>query len=94
MACDSGPVAGFPLTGVCLTLDPSQCATDQNTTPAALAQALRLAVREAAKAGSPTLLEPLMRLEVAAREEHLGTVMSNLSAQRRGRIVVRVAPLP
>ena len=44
-----------------------------------------MAVREAVGASSPTLLEPIMKLEIIAPEEHLGDVMNDLNG-RRGRI--------
>ncbi len=47
----------------------------------AAVMALRAAVAEAA----PTLLEPIMKLEIIAPDEHLGDVMNDLNG-RRGRI--------
>lgn len=44
-----------------------------------------MALREAVSASSPTLLEPIMKLEIISPEEHLGDVMNDLNG-RRGRI--------
>ncbi len=45
-----------------------------------------LAFKEAAAKASPTLLEPIMNMEIVAPDEHMGDIMGNLSG-RRGRVV-------
>jgi len=44
-----------------------------------------MALRDAVGKASPTLLEPIMKLEIIVPEEHLGDVMNDLNG-RRGRI--------
>ncbi|MDH3346354.1 MAG: elongation factor G, partial [Kiritimatiellaceae bacterium] len=44
-----------------------------------------MALRDAVGNSTPTLLEPIMKLEIIAPEEHLGDVMNDLNG-RRGRI--------
>jgi elongation factor G len=44
-----------------------------------------MALRAAIADSSPTLLEPIMKLEIIAPDEHLGDVMNDLNG-RRGRI--------
>ena len=44
-----------------------------------------MALRDAIGQTNPTLLEPIMKLEIIAPEEHLGDVMNDLNG-RRGRI--------
>jgi len=44
-----------------------------------------MALRDAVGQSTPTLLEPIMKLEIIAPEEHLGDVMNDLNG-RRGRI--------
>ena len=47
--------------------------------------AATMALRDAVGGSSPTLLEPIMKLEIISPEEHLGDVMNDLNG-RRGRI--------
>jgi elongation factor G len=44
-----------------------------------------MALREAAQAAQPTLLEPVMGLEIVTPEEHLGDVIGDVNS-RRGRV--------
>ena len=44
-----------------------------------------MALREAVSNSSPTLLEPVMLLEIDTPEEHLGDVLGDLNS-RRGRV--------
>lgn len=44
-----------------------------------------MALREAVRAASPTLLEPIMKVEIVTPDEHLGDVIGDVSG-RRGRI--------
>ena len=47
--------------------------------------AASLAFKEAARKASPVLLEPIMAIEVTARDEQIGTILSDIHS-RRGRI--------
>ena len=45
-----------------------------------------LAVREGARKGSPTLMEPIMKLEVVSPDEYTGDVINDINS-RRGKIL-------
>ena len=61
-----------------------------------------MAMRDAAKKASPSLLEPLMALEVIVAEDHLGSVMGDVTSRRgsvkgmntRGNVQVLNAEVP
>jgi elongation factor G len=57
----------------------------EDSTEIAFRSAAIMALREASEQAQPVLLEPIMKVEVIAPEEHLGDVMGDLSS-RRGRI--------
>ncbi len=56
-----------------------------DSTDIAFRSAAIMALREAVKAASPTLLEPVMELEVITPDEHLGDVLGDISS-RRGQV--------
>ncbi len=56
-----------------------------DSTEIAFRSAAVMALREAVKNSSPTLLEPVMLLEIDTPEEHLGDVLGDLNS-RRGRV--------
>jgi elongation factor G len=56
-----------------------------DTTEIAFRSAAVMALRDAVAKASPTLLEPVMLLEIDTPEEHLGDVLGDLSS-RRGRV--------
>jgi len=56
-----------------------------DSTEIAFRTAATMALRAAVGNSSPTLLEPIMKLEIISPEEHLGDVMNDLNG-RRGRI--------
>ena len=59
-----GALLGHPVTGVRLSLVPSLCRFDDDTTPTALRAAVSAGVLAALKKAEPTLLEPVMSVEV------------------------------
>ncbi len=80
----NGVLAGFPLVDIKAKLfDGSYHDVDSSET--AFKVAASLALRNAAKKANPTILEPLMAVEVTVPEEYLGDVMGHVSS-RRGRI--------
>jgi elongation factor G len=83
-AIRNGPLQGFPLVDVELTLDAIE-ARPRETTEVALRAAINKATREAAKAASPRLLQPIMQLEIVAPSELTGPVLGDLQS-RGGRI--------
>ncbi|NUU24588.1 MAG: elongation factor G [Streptomycetaceae bacterium] len=83
-AMEAGVLAGFPLTGVRVTLlDGDFHAVDSSE--AAFEIAGSAAFREAVRKASPVLLEPLMAVEVTTPEAYLGDVIGDINA-RRGRV--------
>jgi len=83
-ACKAGPLTGYPLTDLEVRVkgvpyDPGQ--TTETGIRAATQRGLALAVRD----GKPTLLEPVMRLELTVPGEQAGRVLGSLQ-QKRGRI--------
>jgi elongation factor G len=83
-ACESGIIAGYPLIDVKATLvDGSYHEVDSNEMAFKIAGSM--ALKNAVLKASPVLLEPMMKVEVEAPEDFLGTVMGNLIS-RRGQI--------
>ncbi len=83
-ALDSGVVAGYPVVDVKVELvDGSYHEVDSSEMAFQIAGSM--AAREALKRANPTLLEPIMDVEVVVPEEFMGDVMGDLSA-RRGHI--------
>ncbi|HIE09838.1 MAG TPA: elongation factor G, partial [Armatimonadetes bacterium] len=83
-ALQSGPLAGFPVVDVKVTvLDGSYHEVDSSDIAFKIAGSL--AVKEALKRASPILKEPIMKVEVVVPESNMGDVISDLVA-RRGKI--------
>ncbi len=83
-ALESGPLAGYPVVDVGVTLlDGSYHPVDSSEL--AFKIAASLALRDAAPRCEPALLEPVMKLEVVAPEEFVGVVTEDVSS-RRGRL--------
>ena len=83
-ACQSGPLAGYPLTD--LTVSLVAAPYDSNRiTDLGVSAAISRAMHQALSNSAPTLLEPLMALELTAPSEYTGRVMSSLN-QKRGQI--------
>jgi elongation factor G len=82
-AMQSGPVAGYPVGGVRVTVvDGSFHPVDSSELAFKLAGAQ--AMRDALAAARPALLEPIMLVTVSVPEEHVGEVIGDLNS-RRGR---------
>lgn len=83
-AMRNGVLAGYPVVDVKVTLfDGSYHEVDSDELSFRIAGSI--AFKEAAKKASPTLLEPIMEVEVVTPEEYLGDVMGDLNS-RRGKI--------
>ncbi|MCK4573879.1 MAG: elongation factor G, partial [candidate division Zixibacteria bacterium] len=77
----SGPLAGYPMTGITVTLlDGKHHPVDSSEL--AFSRAGALAFAETVKKASPVFLEPIMRLEVTVPEAYLGAVTGDLNARR------------
>ncbi|MCU1518728.1 MAG: elongation factor [Pseudarthrobacter sp.] len=79
-----GVSAGFPVVDLRVTLVGGK-AHSVDSSDAAFQAAGALALREAAAAGRIQLLEPVSSVIISVSDDHVGTVMSDLSA-RRGRL--------
>jgi len=83
-AMEGGVLAGYPMVDVKATLyDGSYHEVDSNEM--AFKIAASMAFKEAARKGSPVLLEPVMSVEVVVPEDYMGVVVGDLNS-RRGRI--------
>jgi len=79
-----GYLAGYPVVDFRVTLyDGSYHDVDSNELSFKMAG--RLAFRKCMEQAKPSLLEPIMRVEIEAPEEFAGTLMGDLN-QRRGRV--------
>jgi len=83
-AAERGVLAGYPMVDFKITLtDGKEHAVDSSEM--AFKMAGRKAFREGAGKCKPTLLEPIMQIEIYAPEENLGDIMGDLNS-RRGRV--------
>ena len=83
-ALTSGPLAGYPMVDVQVTLLDGAY-HDVDSSELAFKIAGVAAFREAAKLASPVLLEPVMSVEVITPEDFMGEVIGDLNS-RRGQI--------
>ncbi len=80
----NGPLGGFPVEGLKVTLlDGSYHSVDSDQL--AFEICARQAFRSGAPKGAPRLLEPIMRLEIVTPDEYLGDITGDLN-RRRGSI--------
>lgn len=80
----SGPIAGFPVVDVKVTLiDGAYHEVDSSAIAFEIAS--RAALREAMEKASPALLEPIMKVEIVSPEEYVGSVIGDVNS-RRGQI--------
>lgn len=80
-AVENGVVAGFPMVDIKVTLYDGSF-HDVDSSEMAFKIAGSMGFREGAKAASPVLLEPLMKVEVVCPEENMGDVMGDLNRRR------------
>jgi elongation factor G len=83
-AMTTGILAGYPLVDVRVTLTDGSF-HDVDSSEMAFKIAGSMALKEASRKAKPSLLEPIMSVEVVSPEDYLGDVMGDLSA-RRGKL--------
>ncbi|MCP4574555.1 MAG: elongation factor G [bacterium] len=83
-ACGTGVLAGYPLVDVDVRLA-GGAYDEKESTEMGFRNAAVSALWDGAKAAEPTLLEPLMTVEIAVPADFVGDVTGNLNA-RRGRV--------
>ncbi len=76
-----GVIAGFPVVDFRVTLVDGKY-HDVDSSEMAFKIAGSLAFKEGVQQAKPTLLEPLMAVEITAPEEYMGEIMGDLSARR------------
>ena len=82
--CSNGVLAGYPVTDIKIhCIDGKHHPVDSSEM--AFKTAGSLGMREAFEQAKPTLLEPIMDLEVSVPDDFVGDVMGNLNS-RRGRV--------
>ncbi|CAM5735627.1 Elongation factor G OS=Streptomyces alboniger OX=132473 GN=fusA PE=3 SV=1 [Streptomyces alboniger] len=79
-----GPLGGHPVTGLRVTLTDGATHV-KDSSDMAFRAAGRFALREALRASTMTLLEPVVEVTVTVPEDAVGTVLGDLAA-RRGRV--------
>jgi len=80
-AVTSGVLAGFPVVDIKFTLfEGSYHDVDSNEN--AFRMAAAIAFKDGMRRASPTLLEPMMAVEVETPEDYMGNVMGDLSSRR------------
>jgi elongation factor G len=83
-SCEAGPLAGFPVVDVRVRCtDGKHHPVDSNEMAFKLAASFGF--KSAVAAARPTLLEPIMDVEVSAPADHVGDIMGDVSS-RRGRV--------
>jgi len=83
-AMEGGVLAGYPMVDIKVTVyDGSYHEVDSDEM--AFKIAASMGFKEAARRGSPVLLEPIMSVEVVVPQEYMGTIIGDLNS-RRGRV--------
>ncbi len=78
---ENGVIAGFPIVDVRVTLYDGSY-HDVDSSEMAFKIAASMGFREAVKNADPTILEPIMHVEVVTPEEYMGDVMGDLNRRR------------
>ena len=100
-AMENGVLAGYPLVDMQATLYDGSY-HDVDSSEIAFKIAGSMALQDAVKHADPTMLEPIMKVEVTTPDEYMGDCIGDLSARRaqilgsekRGAVTVIVAMVP
>jgi elongation factor G len=79
-AMDSGPIAGYPVVDLSVTLVGGSY-HEVDSSAMAFEIAGSMALKEALQKGSPVMLEPVMKVEIVTPEDRLGEVLADLNAR-------------
>ncbi len=83
-AMETGPLAGYPITGVEVELYDGSY-HDVDSSEIAFKIAGSMAFQDGAKRARPVLMEPIMAVEVVTPEDYMGDVIGDINS-RRGRV--------
>ncbi|MFP4465764.1 MAG: elongation factor G [Candidatus Goldiibacteriota bacterium] len=83
-AMETGVIAGYPVMNIKVTLNDGSF-HEVDSSEMAFKIAASMAFKDAFKKGDPSILEPLMSVEVVTPEDFMGDIIGNLNS-RRGRI--------
>jgi len=78
---DAGPLIGYPVTDIKVTLIGGSYIDDEST-EMAFGIASAMAIRRVTAEATPLLLEPIMSLEITCPDEYLGDMMNDLNSKR------------
>ncbi len=78
---DAGPLIGYPLTDMKVSVVGGSY-HDDDSTEMAFGISASMAIRRAVAEAKPVLLEPVMSVEVVTPEQYLGDVISDLNSKR------------
>jgi len=100
-AMENGVLAGYPLVDMSATLYDGSY-HDVDSSEMAFKIAGSMALQDAVKHADPTILEPIMKVEVTTPDEYMGDCIGDLSARRaqimgseqRGTVTVILAMVP
>ena len=81
----SGPLLGFPILGADFEIKSVNIAS--RTSETMIAAAMRDAIKKVLKKANTCLMEPMMKLTIHAEPEVVGSLISDLTVNRRGEIL-------
>ncbi|NLD98450.1 MAG: elongation factor G [Fibrobacter sp.] len=84
-ASSGGMLSGYPLAGIKITLKSAQI-SDEDSTEMAFKIAGTMAFKQACSKATPAILEPIMKIEIVAPAEYMGTAINDFNG-RRGKVL-------
>ncbi|KAI8918056.1 P-loop containing nucleoside triphosphate hydrolase protein [Entophlyctis helioformis] len=87
-ALSRGPILGFPVSHIHVTVQTVQLYGPDLSTPSALRTAAHHCLRHVLKShGGMRLLEPVMDVDIRVSDAHVGTVTKDIAGTRRGNVL-------